>query len=213
MCVLESTRTIRIGDDGAPQILTSEAERSPPQERPQQFMMWIVTNIPGNNVHLGNEMFEYISPLAIELDGKEFNKEYSPHVSPYLVFEQQERVGYSYNSFREGIQKKKTLFFVPSLKRHFDTTLCRLSWKSPAGDVVQNFWVVCKDIMILLRSTTSNWWLETLSGSLGVSVLLRMLSVSLPSALGSLSLLERSYQVTKIVVRINLEENAFCRHN
>ena len=93
MCVLESTRTIRIGDDGAPQILTSEAERSPPQERPQQFMMWIVTNIPGNNVHLGNEMFEYISPLAIELDGKEFNKEYSPHVSPYLVFEQQEQVG------------------------------------------------------------------------------------------------------------------------
>jgi len=88
----ESTRTIRIGDDGAPQILTSEAERSPPQERPQQFMMWIVTNIPGNNVHLGNEMFEYISPLAIELDGKEFNKEYSPHVSPYLVFEQQERI-------------------------------------------------------------------------------------------------------------------------
>ena len=115
MCVLESTRTIRIGDDGAPQILTSEAERSPPQERPQQFMMWIVTNIPGNNVHLGNEMFEYISPLAIELDGKEFNKEYSPHVSPYLVFEQQERVGYSYNSFREGIQKKKTLFRCASI--------------------------------------------------------------------------------------------------
>ena len=55
-------------------------------------MMWIVTNIPGNNVHLGNEMFEYTPPLAIELDGKEFNKEYSPHVSPYLVFEQQERV-------------------------------------------------------------------------------------------------------------------------
>ena len=54
--------------------------------------MWIVTNIPGNNVHLGNEMFEYTAPLAIELDGKEFNKEYSPHVSPYLVFEQQDRV-------------------------------------------------------------------------------------------------------------------------
>ena len=92
ICVPESSRTIRIGEDGAPQILTSEAERSPPQERPQQFMMWIVTNIPGNNVHLGNEMFEYLPPLAIELDGKEFNKEYSPHFSPYLVFEQQERV-------------------------------------------------------------------------------------------------------------------------
>ena len=90
--VLESTRTIRVGADGAPQILTSEAERSPPQERPQQFLMWVVTNIPGNNVHLGNEIFEYLAPLAIELDGKEFNKDYSPHVSPYLVFEQQERV-------------------------------------------------------------------------------------------------------------------------
>ena len=54
--------------------------------------MWVVTNIPGNNVHLGNEIFEYLPPLAIELDGKEFNKDYSPHVSPYLVFEQQERV-------------------------------------------------------------------------------------------------------------------------
>ena len=92
ICVLESTRTIRVGADGAPQILTSEAERSPPQERPQQFLMWVVTNIPGNNVHLGNEIFEYLAPLAIELDGKEFNKDYSPHVSPYLVFEQQERV-------------------------------------------------------------------------------------------------------------------------
>ena len=92
ICVSESTRTIRVGEDGAPQILTSEAERSPPQERPQQFLMWVVTNIPGNNVHLGNEIFEYLPPLAIELDGKEFNKDYSPHVSPYLVFEQQERV-------------------------------------------------------------------------------------------------------------------------
>ena len=39
-----------------------------------------------------NEIFEYLAPLAIELDGKEYNKDYSPHVSPYLVFEQQERV-------------------------------------------------------------------------------------------------------------------------
>ena len=87
----DSTRTIRV-KDGAPQILTSEAERSPPQDRPQQFLMWVVTNIPGNNVHLGNEMFEYLSPLAIELDGSDFNKEYSAHNSPYLVYEQQERV-------------------------------------------------------------------------------------------------------------------------
>ena len=83
----------------APQILTSEAERSPPQERPQQFLMWVVTNIPGSNVHLGNEMFEYQAPLAIELDGKDsasegfFNKNYAAHFSPYLVYEQQERVG------------------------------------------------------------------------------------------------------------------------
>ena len=51
----ESTRTIRFVD-GAPQVLSSEAERSPPQERPQQFHFWVVTNIPGNSIHLGNEV-------------------------------------------------------------------------------------------------------------------------------------------------------------
>ena len=94
----ESSRTIRV-EGGAPQILTSEEERSPPQERPQQFLMWVVTNIPGNSVHLGNEMFEYTPPLAIEMNGTDsasegfFNKNYAPHFSPYLVYEQEERVG------------------------------------------------------------------------------------------------------------------------
>ena len=85
---VDSTRTIRFVD-GAPQILTSEAERNPPQERPQQFHFWVVTNIPGNNVALGNEMIAYDSPLALELDGIRINKDYPPHHSPFLVFEQQ----------------------------------------------------------------------------------------------------------------------------
>ena len=74
--------------NGAPQILTSEAERNPPQERPQQFHFWVVTNIPGNDVALGNEMIAYDSPLALELDGNRINKDYPPHHSPILVFEQ-----------------------------------------------------------------------------------------------------------------------------
>ena len=74
--------------NGAPQILTSEAERNPPQERPQQFHFWVVTNIPGNDVALGNEMIAYDSPLALELDGSRINKDYPPHHSPILVFEQ-----------------------------------------------------------------------------------------------------------------------------
>ena len=74
--------------DGAPQILSSEAERDPPQERPQQFHFWVVTNIPGGDVARGNEIIAYDSPLALEFDGSRINKEYPPHHSPLLVFEQ-----------------------------------------------------------------------------------------------------------------------------
>ena len=87
----DSTSMIQVVD-GAPQILTSEAQRSPPQERPQQFLMWVVTTITGNNVHIGNEMFEFLAPLAIELNRSDFNKDYAAHNSPYLVYEPQERV-------------------------------------------------------------------------------------------------------------------------
>lgn len=48
-----------------------------------------MTNIPGNDVALGNEMIAYDSPLALELDGIRINKDYPPHHSPILVFEQQ----------------------------------------------------------------------------------------------------------------------------
>merc|ERR1712037_467775 len=42
------------------------------------------------------------------------------------------------------------------------------SWRSRAGVVVLNFLGVCKDTRSWPRSTTSSWWLETLSGCLGV---------------------------------------------
>ena len=35
------------------------------------------------------QVFSYVAPLAIELDGNRFNKDYPPHHSPLLVFEQQ----------------------------------------------------------------------------------------------------------------------------
>ena len=95
----DSSRTIRIVD-GAPQILSSEAERTPPQERPQQFHFWVVTNIPGSDVARGNEIIAYDSPLALEFDGSRINKDYPPHHSPLLVFEQLGgRVGRIFETF------------------------------------------------------------------------------------------------------------------
>ena len=54
---------------------------------------WQVTNIPGNNVELGNEMFSYVPPLALQFEGGEIDKSYPAHNSPLLVFEQEDKVG------------------------------------------------------------------------------------------------------------------------
>ena len=54
---------------------------------------WQVTNIPGNNVELGNEMFSYVPPLALQFEAGEIDKNYPAHNSPLLVFEQEDKVG------------------------------------------------------------------------------------------------------------------------
>ena len=58
------------------------------------FTFWVVTNIPGNNVELGNEMFSYVPPLALQFEGGEIDKNYPAHNSPLLVFEQQDKVSH-----------------------------------------------------------------------------------------------------------------------
>ena len=52
-----------------------------------------MTNIPGNNVELGNEMFSYVPPLALQFEAGEIDKNYPAHNSPLLVFEQEDKVG------------------------------------------------------------------------------------------------------------------------
>ena len=38
---------------------------------PQQYIFWMVTNIPGSNVDLGTEVMDYVPPFSAELeDGK-----------------------------------------------------------------------------------------------------------------------------------------------
>ena len=55
---------------------------APPE--PQLYGL-VVTNITGNNVLIGNEMFEFLAPLAIELNGSDFNKDFTAHNSPNLM--------------------------------------------------------------------------------------------------------------------------------
>ena len=35
---------------------------------PQVFLHWMVTNIPGNSVDLGNEVMEYVTPFSLEFN-------------------------------------------------------------------------------------------------------------------------------------------------
>ena len=88
----DSQSTIRFNSSG-PQIILDKAQRTrvPPDEA-QMFTFWVVTNIPGNNVELGNEMFSYVPPLALQFEAGEIDKNYPAHNSPLLVFEQNEKV-------------------------------------------------------------------------------------------------------------------------
>ena len=88
----DSQSTIRFNSSG-PQIILDKGQRTrvAPDEA-QMFTFWVVTNIPGNNVELGNEMFSYVPPLALQFEAGEIDKNYPAHNSPLLVFEQNEKV-------------------------------------------------------------------------------------------------------------------------
>ena len=88
----DSQSTIRFNSSG-PQIILDKAQRDrvPPDEA-QMFTFWVVTNIPGNNVELGNEMFSYVVPLALQFENGQIDKNYPAHNSPLLVFEQEGKV-------------------------------------------------------------------------------------------------------------------------
>jgi len=88
----DSQSTIRVNSSG-PQILLdkSQRDRVAPDEA-QMFTFWVVTNIPGNNVEMGNEMFSYVPPLALQFENGKIDKNYPAHNSPLLVFEQPKKI-------------------------------------------------------------------------------------------------------------------------
>ena len=64
---------------------------------PKVYFHWMVTNIPGNSVELGNEVMEYVTPFSLELkedplDGFITDKYDSAHPMIFLVFKQQRHV-------------------------------------------------------------------------------------------------------------------------
>ena len=75
-------------------MTTDQSERGTGSRDTSTHPHWLqVTNIPGNNVELGNEMFSYVPPLALQFEGGEIDKSYPAHNSPLLVFEQEDKVG------------------------------------------------------------------------------------------------------------------------
>ena len=60
---------------------------------PKVYMHWMVTNIPGNSVELGNEVMEYVTPFSLEveedpLDGFVKDRQASAHPMIFLVYKQ-----------------------------------------------------------------------------------------------------------------------------
>merc|ERR1712110_494604 len=60
---------------------------------PKVYLHWMVTNIPGSSVELGNEVMEYVTPFSLEvqetpLDGFIKDRYASAHPMVFLVFKQ-----------------------------------------------------------------------------------------------------------------------------
>merc|ERR1712088_1144793 len=65
---------------------------------PKVYIHWMVTNIPGNSVELGNEVMEYVTPFSLQIneDFADFgfikDRYASAHPMIFLVFKQPDRI-------------------------------------------------------------------------------------------------------------------------
>merc|ERR1712226_620089 len=65
---------------------------------PKVYLHWMVTNIPGNSVEMGNEVMEYVTPFSLEINDDFANfgfikdRHASAHPMIFLVFKQPGRI-------------------------------------------------------------------------------------------------------------------------
>merc|ERR1712158_259884 len=65
---------------------------------PKVYLHWMVTNIPGNSVEMGNEVMEYVTPFSLEINDDFANfgfikdRHASAHPMIFLVFKQPARI-------------------------------------------------------------------------------------------------------------------------
>merc|ERR1711910_311141 len=65
---------------------------------PKVYLHWMVTNVPGNSVEMGNEVMEYVTPFSLEINDDFANfgfikdRHASAHPMIFLVFEQSGRI-------------------------------------------------------------------------------------------------------------------------
>merc|ERR1712066_280055 len=89
--IVEPNATTSVG------LMTTRPRLTWPAEPGALYLHWMVTNIPGNSVEMGNEVMEYVTPFSLEvqedpLDGFVEDRHASAHPMIFLVFKQPGRI-------------------------------------------------------------------------------------------------------------------------
>ena len=73
--------TVIIVDNGIERVL------------PKQYFHWMVVNIPGNNIHEGVEVIDYLTPFSMEIKDGKINPNGKSHPMLVFVYKQPKEVG------------------------------------------------------------------------------------------------------------------------
>jgi hypothetical protein len=117
---------------------------------PKPFIFWTVTNIPGNQVEMGTEVFDYVTPWSIvpKADGTfETDPLKSAHPILVLVFKQPGWMG-----MEEG-QRGCTPDFLPKRIHYFKDLVTKYGLTLAAGNFFQNPYSGLANEQMLCRFT------------------------------------------------------------
>ena len=73
--------TVIIVDNGIERVL------------PKQYFHWMVINIPGNNIHEGVEVIDYLTPFSMEIKDRRIDPNGKSHPMLVFVYKQLKEVG------------------------------------------------------------------------------------------------------------------------
>jgi hypothetical protein len=85
---------------------------------PQQYIHWMVVNIPGENVAMGSEVMDYVTPFSIEIKDGKPDPYGTAHPMLVLVYKQKREVSF-YNLVKE--------YSGPGISINFHSKYCFIS--------------------------------------------------------------------------------------